>query len=135
MDNQLMSLKILLPFGVFSEINEVSRMVMQTSEGSFGLLPHRLDCVAALRPGIFSYEIASGDTIYLAIDEGILVKAGSQVNLSVRNAIAGLSLGKLHEAVQKQFLDLTESERNVRSVMAKMEAGLLLSLGKFQKES
>ncbi|GLU57290.1 F0F1 ATP synthase subunit epsilon [Dyadobacter frigoris] len=131
MDNQLMSLKILLPFGVFSEINEVSRMVMQTSEGSFGLLPHRLDCVAALQPGIFSYEIASGDTIYLAIDEGILVKAGNQVNLSVRNAISGLSLGNLHEAVQKQFLDLTESERNVRLVMAKMEAGLLLSLGKF----
>jgi F-type H+-transporting ATPase subunit epsilon len=134
MDKQSMSLTILLPFGIFLQVESVSRMVMQTSDGSYGILPQRLDGVASLEPGVFSYEIESGGITYLAIDEGIFVKAGNQVNLSVRNAIAGLSLGKLHEAVQKQFLDLTESERNVRSVMVKMEAGLLLSLGKFQKE-
>ena len=46
-----MNLKILLPFQVFAERAGVTRIVVETREGSFGLLPHRLDCVAALRRG------------------------------------------------------------------------------------
>ena len=44
-------------------------------EGSFGLLPHRLDCVAALVPGILTYETKEDGTVYLAVDQGVLVKA------------------------------------------------------------
>ena len=47
----LMNLKVLLPFQIFAEKTGVSRIVAETREGSFGLLPHRLDCVAALAPG------------------------------------------------------------------------------------
>ena len=36
---------------VFAERSGVSRIVAETRQGSFGLLPHRLDCVAALVPG------------------------------------------------------------------------------------
>ena len=46
----LMHLKVLLPFQVFAEKTDVSRLVVETRDGSFGLLPHRLDCVAALTP-------------------------------------------------------------------------------------
>ncbi len=54
MPKWLMHLKVLLPFQVFAENTGVSRIVAETREGSFGLLPHRLDCVAALVPGILS---------------------------------------------------------------------------------
>ena len=47
----LMNLKVLLPFEIFADKTGVSRIVAETREGSFGLLPHRLDCVAALAPG------------------------------------------------------------------------------------
>ncbi|TDB68042.1 F0F1 ATP synthase subunit epsilon [Arundinibacter roseus] len=134
MKEKLLTLKILLPFGVFAEVREVSRLVIQTNDGSYGILPQRLDCVASLQAGILSYEIQSEGYSYVAIDEGIFVKAGNQVLISVRNAIAGLNLGELHEAVQQQFKELTESEKNVRSVMVKLETGLLLSLEKFRKE-
>jgi F-type H+-transporting ATPase subunit epsilon len=50
MDQSLMHLKILLPYGVFADRPSVSRIVAETGHGSFGLLPHRLDCVAALGP-------------------------------------------------------------------------------------
>ena len=56
MEKTLMNLKILLPFQVFDEIKNVRSIVIETSEGSYGLLPQRLDCVAALVPGIFTYE-------------------------------------------------------------------------------
>ena len=129
-----MNLKILLPFRIFAEIKNVKRIVLETSEGSYGLLPHRLDCVAALVPGIFTYETEADGVHYLAVDEGILVKAGMDVLASVRNAIGGADLGKLRESVEKEFVALDEKEKNVRSVMAKMESGLIYRLEKFRKE-
>src|SRR5271169_5957006 len=83
-----MNLKVLLPFEIFAEKTGVSRIVAETSAGSFGLLPHRLDCVAALAPGILIYECEAEGEVYLAVDEGVLVKTGLDVLVSVRNAIA-----------------------------------------------
>ena len=127
----LMNLKVLLPFQIFAEKTGVSRIVAETHEGSFGLLPHRLDCVAALAPGILSFETKIEGEAYVAVDEGVLVKTGSDVLVSVRNAIAGTNLGQLREAVQREFLHLDEQEKNVRSVLAKMEGDLMRRMATF----
>jgi F-type H+-transporting ATPase subunit epsilon len=129
-----MDLRIFLPSRIFAEIKNVSSIVAETSEGSFGLLPQRLDCVAALVPSIFTYETETKSVHYLAIDEGILIKAGTEVLVSVRNAFGGTDLGKLHESVEKEFKNLDESEKNVRQVMEKMESGFIYNLEKFRKE-
>jgi len=120
-----MNLKVLLPFQVFAEKAGVSRIVAETREGSFGLLPHRLDCVAALVPGILIYQTETEAEVLVAVDEGVLVKTGTDVLVSVRRAIGGTDLGQLHEAVNKEFLTLDEHEQSVRQVMAKLETGFL----------
>ena len=120
-----MNLKILLPFQVFAEKTGVSRIVAETPEGSFGLLPHRLDCVAALAPGILTYETHTDGEIFVAVDEGVIVKAGPDVLVSVRRAMAGADLGQLRDAVEREFLTLDEQEKSVRSVVAKMEGDLI----------
>jgi F-type H+-transporting ATPase subunit epsilon len=130
----LMNLKILLPFQVFAEKTGVSRIVAETREGSFGLLPHRLDCVAALAPGILTYEDGAEGEVFVAVDEGVLVKTGLNVVVSVRNAIGGTDLAQLHEAVKKEFLNLTQREQNVRSVMAIMESDLIRRLAEFHHD-
>ena len=129
-----MNLKILLPFQVFAEKAGVSRVVAESSEGSFGLLPHRLDCVAALVPGILIYETEENDEVYVAVDEGVLVKTGPDVLISVRNAISGNDLDQLRASVEKEFLTLDEREKDVRMVMAKLESGLLHRLAALQHE-
>ncbi|MFT7630690.1 MAG: F-type H+-transporting ATPase subunit epsilon [Mariniblastus sp.] len=129
-----MNLKILLPFKVFTEKTHVVRVVADTHQGSFGILPHRLDCVAGLLPGILIYETATDGEEYVAIDEGVLVKTGLDVSISVRNAIRGTDLGQLHEAVKQEFLILNEQERNVRSVMAKLESGFIHGLVEFNHD-
>ena len=134
MEQTLMHLKILLPYRVFAEIQAVSRLVVDTTEGSYGFLPQRLDCVAALVPGILMYETAAEGVKYIAVDEGILIKEGSSIFVSVRNAIGGVDLGKLHESVEKEFKNLDDSEKNMRAVMAKLESGFIHNLKKFQKE-
>ena len=134
MPEALMKLKVLLPFQVFAEKAGVSRIVAETCEGSFGLLPHRLDCVAALTPGILVYQTEAEGEAYLAVDEGILVKAGAEVLVSVRRASGGTDLGQLHTLVEKEFLNLDEREKSVRSVMTKLETGFLSRLATFQHE-
>lgn len=129
-----MTLKILLPFEVFAEKTEVSSIVAETHLGSFGILPHRLDCVAALAPGILTYRTQQDEPIYVAVDEGVLVKTGADVLVSVRQAIGGTDLGQLHEAVKRKFLTLNQQERNVRDAVAKMEGGFIARFAEFQHE-
>jgi F-type H+-transporting ATPase subunit epsilon len=76
-----MDLRILLPFGVFAEKADVLRVVADTTDGSYGLLPNRLGCVAALVPGILSHEAKDSGMVYVGIDQGVLVKAGDQVTI------------------------------------------------------
>jgi F-type H+-transporting ATPase subunit epsilon len=125
MPSTSMQLKILLPFRVFAEKTDVLRVVAESRSGAFGLLPNRLDCAAALVPGILVYETASEGEICLAVDQGVLVKAGSEVLVSVRNAIGGMDLGALRQAIEREFLNLDEQEKNVRSIVAKLEGGFI----------
>jgi F-type H+-transporting ATPase subunit epsilon len=129
-----MSLKVLLPFQVFADVSGVSRIVAETRDGSFGLLPHRLDCVAALAPGILIYQHEAEAEVYVAVDEGVLVKTGTDVLVSVRNAIGGTDLGQLHEAVAREFLKRDAQEQSVRSVMARMESDFIRRIVEFQHE-
>ena len=129
-----MTLKILLPFQVFAEKTDVSRIVAETPGGSFGLLPNRLDCVAALEPGILTYETEADGEVFVAIDEGVLVKTGPDVLVSARRALGGKNLGVLREAVTEEFLTLDEHEQSVRTVMAKLESGFVRRFATFHHE-
>jgi F-type H+-transporting ATPase subunit epsilon len=129
-----MNLKILLPYKIFAEKSGVVRIVAESRTGAFGLLPHRLDCVAALVPGILVFETAAEGEVFLAVDEGTLVKSGTEVWVSVRNAIGGKDLGELHAAVKREFLNLDEQEKSVRSVLAKLESGFIRRFAEFHHE-
>lgn len=129
-----MKLKILLPTEVLAEVSDVSSIVAETGDGSFGLLPHRLDCIAALAPGILTYETQNEGEVFVAVDEGILIKTGADVLVSVRRALAGKDLAQLREAVTREFLTIDDDEQNARSAMAKLETGFLRRFATFQHE-
>jgi len=127
-----MNLKILLPFGIFASHDRVLRIVAETRAGSLGLLPRRLDCVAALVPGILMYETEAGGAAYLAVDEGVLVKTGAEVRISVRHAAGGTTLEGLHAKVKRDFMLVDEREREVHAALAKIEAGFIGRFVEFQ---
>ncbi len=130
----LMHLKLLLPFRVFAEKIGVSRIVAETRDGSFGLLPHRRDCVAALAAGILIYETEAEKEVYVAVDEGVLVKTDMDVLVSVRNAIAGNGLDALRASVEREFLTVTDKEESIRSMLSRMESGFISRLAEFHRE-
>jgi len=120
-----MQLKIQLPFEIFAQHKKVSRIVAETAEGSYGILPQRLDCMAALTPGILIFETPELGEVFIAVDEGILVKTRAQVLVSVRRAFGGVPLSELRKAIKAQFLTLNEKETEMRTVLAKLETGFL----------
>jgi F-type H+-transporting ATPase subunit epsilon len=129
-----MNLELLLPFEVFAEVRDVSRIVVETLEGSFGILPQRLDCVAALSPGILIYETPATGEAYVAVDGGVLVKAGPDVQISTRRAMRGADLRQLRDAVELHFLRIDEREASLRAVMAKLETGFLRRFASLQRD-
>ena len=128
-----MHLKILLPNNVFAEHNDVLRIVTETHEGSFGILPQRLDCATALIPGILTYETQSHGEVFVAVDEGVLVKIEDEVLISVRRAFCGVPLNGLREAIKTEFLGLDEQEKELRSALTKLESGFLRRFSKLTK--
>jgi len=119
-----MMLKILLPAEILLE-QEVKKIVAEAENGSFCLMPNHTDFVATLAPGLFTYERAEGGKELLAMDVGTLVKKGSDVLVSTRNAVRAPDLGKLKQVVMEQYDILDEREKMVRSASAKLEASLI----------
>lgn len=119
-----MKLKVLLPAEVLIE-EDVTKVVAEAHNGFFCLLPRHVDFVAALVPGILSYETGSGHEVFLAVDEGILIKCGQEVLVSTRNAVRGPDLGQLKHTVVEKFEALDEREKSARSAMTKIEAGFV----------
>lgn len=119
-----MNLKVILPAGVLVD-QAVRKVTAEAENGSFCLLPHHIDFLAALVPGLLSFENETGAEEFVAIDEGVLVKCGNEVSVSTRNAVHGAPLGHLKHAVAKQFRDLDDRERQARAALAKLEVDLV----------
>lgn len=127
-----MKLKVLLPTKILLE-EDVTKITAEAENGSFCLLPRHIDFVTALVPGILIFVSIAGEEKFLAVDEGILVKSGTEVMVSTRHAVQSSDLGLLQQTVEKQFRVLNEREKVTRSALAKLEVNIVrqfLELGK-----
>ncbi|MDA8329158.1 MAG: F0F1 ATP synthase subunit epsilon [Betaproteobacteria bacterium] len=123
-----MNLKLSLPEMVLLDVKDVTQVIVETVRGSVGILPRRLDGVAALVPGILVYDVAAGGRQYVAVDEGILVKMDETVLISVHNALAGEDLDHLQAALLSMQMRKDTEDRDARVEMARVESGLIRRL-------
>lgn len=119
-----MRLQVFLPTTTLVN-TEIRRLYAEGGEGCFCLLPRHIDYVSALVPGILSYVDPEGQEHFLAVDEGILVKCGPEVRISVRNAVEGGRPGELRAAIEKVMDEREEQEKVARSALARLEAGMV----------
>ena len=127
-----MTLKVSLPAEALFE-EEVSRIKAESENGWFGILPKHIDFVAALVPGVMTFQPCGKPEEYLAIDHGILVKCGQEVAISTRNATRGTNLSEMKQAAERQFQERAERERAARALEAKLEAELVRGLLEMEK--
>ena len=116
-----MRLKLVTPVEIVVD-REVCKVVAEADNGFFCMLPRHVDFVTALVPGILFYTPQDDSERLVAVDEGTLVKCGSQVLVSTRHAVRGGDLESLSAVVERVFLDLDERERQARSALARLEA-------------
>ena len=117
----MMDLRILLPEKTYWQ-GKVKKIVGEAIDGFFCLLPRHVDFVTIMTPGIFFALTEKEEDFYLAINEGILIKANDQVTLSTRGAVKGESLGDLKKEVEENFIKVNEQEKGARTALQKLEA-------------
>lgn len=131
-----MKLQIMTPIEVLLE-EEVVKVTAEGPNGFFCLLPRHIDFVSLLAPGVLVFEDADGLESFVALDEGVLVKCGNEVLVSVLNAARSPDLGHLRQIVEEQFRELDEHERAVRTTLARLETDFVrrfLELGGLRNE-
>ncbi len=126
-----MRLRILMTTGAIID-QEAESVTAEAPNGFFTLLPRHIDFVTALIPGILSYSV-EGEEKFCAVDRGILVKAGEQVWVSVRNVVPGRALGELRETVERQFLQVSEREKKARSALVKLESDFVRRMYDYER--
>lgn len=132
-----MKLKVLIPTKVFL-VAEVKQVNAEAQNGAFGMLPDHVDFVTALVPGILSYQSQEGSEVFLAVDKGILVKCGQEVLVSTGQAVKDADLDTLQQTVEQEFRQLNEHQKQTRTAIAKLEAGLargMLEMGEQSREA
>ncbi|MEL7500205.1 MAG: F0F1 ATP synthase subunit epsilon [Planctomycetota bacterium] len=110
-----------------------TKVIAEGAHGCFGILPRHIDYLALLVPGILILSDESGQETFLAVDEGILIKHGSDVHISVRRAIRGDDLVSLKTTVHQRFVQLDEADRNCQTAIASLEANFLRQFLEMQK--
>ncbi|MDO8736617.1 MAG: F0F1 ATP synthase subunit epsilon [Thermoleophilia bacterium] len=114
-----MRLKVLVPAKVVVDL-QVDKVVAKSPDGYFCLLPHHVDFVSALAPGMLSYEDEGGREFSLAIDEGTLAKCSGEVLVATRFAI-GMRPEPGERPARMPPLPQEEEETRCRGVVADLE--------------
>jgi F-type H+-transporting ATPase subunit epsilon len=126
-----MKLRILLPTRVFLQ-QSVDEVIAEGIDGEFGILPRHQDVVSCLVPGILTFW-AGGAERFVAVHGGVLVKIGDEVDVSVRDAVAGDDPAALEDAVRERFETADETEKAARAAVQKLEIATLRRLLELQK--
>lgn len=128
-----MRLLVTLPHEVVTD-RAVAKVSGEGMHGSFTLLPHHIDYVVILTPGILTHVGEDdGEERFVAVDGGVLTKVGDEVRVSTIAAIAGDRLGELERIVVRSFRRLDERERDTRAALARIESHVLHELFEFEE--
>lgn len=111
----------------------VAKVKAEAEDGWFGVLPRHVDFVTSLVPGVLTFESVDGETHYIAIDYGVLVKCGAELSVSTRNAVLGVDLGNLRETAEMHFRTLRDKHRAAQVLEASLEADLVRRLLEVEK--
>jgi F-type H+-transporting ATPase subunit epsilon len=117
-------LTILLPGRTLVD-RKVAKVVAEAPNGSFCLLPRHVDFTTAIAAGIVAFTTPEGEEIFVAVDEGVLVKQSATVRISTPNAVMGEDLGRLNERVAERFEQRDQRQQRALQAMNKIEVGFV----------
>ena len=123
-----MKLLLSVPTGVVLDVR-ATKVSGESDRGSFTLLPRHADGAILLRPGLLSYLDEEDEEVFVAVDEGVLVKVGSDVRVASRRAVVAGDLENARSALANHLTERSEHERRARAALLSLEAEVLRRLG------
>lgn len=126
-----MTLQVFVPSESHS-FYDLSLVDVESDHGRLSLLPHHIDCAAALSPGLVRIRDAEGEEHYLGADGGTLVKVGERVMISTPRAVVGRALGEIHAELEERRRRRRQREREAQRALARLEVELARSV--FERE-
>lgn len=129
---ELMQVNLRLPTRLLFSC-EAKKVSAEAENGAFAMLPNHIDFVSALVPSVMVLTNQQQEEMFFAIDEGLLVKTGHQVEVAVWRGLQGEDLDALNKIIQSTFLAVDEDERVARTALSQLEAGLVRRFGDLRK--
>jgi F-type H+-transporting ATPase subunit epsilon len=127
-----MTVTLLLPTSTLFE-GKAIRMTAVAPNGAFGIWPNHTDCVTAIVPSVLTLSLVDGSEEIFGLDQGLLVKKGHEVWVSVRRGVRGDDLVNLQETVETSFVQMDEDERQARSALSRLEADMVRRFAELQR--
>lgn len=126
-----MRLLLTVPAGRLID-HTVTRVSAEAPHGTFTILPRHADTVLLVVPGLLAFFGESGEETFVAVDHGVLVKAGPQVRVACQRAVVGGRLEDAEAAVRDRFLEGSDSDRRARSALLRLEAEIMRRAGELR---
>lgn len=123
-----MRLLLSVPTGVLID-ESASKVTAESDRGSFSILPKHADGAILLVPGLLSYVAESGEEVFVAIDEGVLVKAAADVRVACQRATVAGGLEDAESALRDQLQRQSDHENRARTALIRLEAEVMRRLG------
>lgn len=123
-----MRLLLSVPIGVVLD-TPASKVTGESDQGSFTLLPRHADGVMLLKQGLLSYLDEDGEEVFVAIDEGVLVKADRDVRVACRRAVVAGDLANAKVALTRHLDQQSDHDRRARAALLSLEAEVLRRMG------
>ncbi len=117
-----MSVRVLTPTRLVLEAGGIASIKCETDAGRRTIEPRRLDGTAALVPGVLTLRTAAGESISIAIDEGLLTKAGARVIVSVRHAVRPEAGESLRQALDEELRRIRALDTDLRNSLVDLES-------------
>lgn len=119
-----MYLTVFTPLGAVLK-SPIKKVIVETLNGYYTLLPKHVDFAAAMRAGIVVYTTNDGKEKYVACHHGVVVKKADAVTITVHNAVTGETLEELSQVINYEFKQNEEYRKELNSAMARLELGIV----------
>jgi len=114
-----MKLRVLTPTEVVME-QEVRHVTVEDPTGSLGIRPGHAPMVTPLVRGILTARDEEGHERYAALNGGVLLVAGDEVQIVSRQAVAGDDLSHLEATVLARFQQEADQDKTNQVAFEKM---------------
>ncbi len=119
------------PLGTVLQVKAL-KVTFETLSGFYTLLPKHVDFVAAMKSNIVRYTDENGKERFVACHQGIVVKKGDSVTMSVQGAVLSDALANLPQDLANDFKKKEEERKKLNLAMARLEIGLIRGFGKLK---